>query len=48
MGFNRRKMEAQHAAAAEKEAAENRATEAQILEEAGLIRQNHGFYPRSA
>jgi hypothetical protein len=31
MGFNRRKMEAQRAAAAEKEAAAKRATEAQEL-----------------
>jgi hypothetical protein len=34
MGFNRRKMEIQRAAAAEKEAAAKRATEAQILEDA--------------
>jgi hypothetical protein len=37
MGFNRRKMEAQRAAAAEKEAAAKRATEAQILEDAGRL-----------
>jgi hypothetical protein len=37
MGFNRRKMEAQRAAAAEKEAAAKRATEARILEEAGRL-----------
>src|ERR1019366_10339225 len=35
MGFNRRKMEARRAAAAEKKAAARRATEAQILEDAG-------------
>jgi len=35
MGFNRRKMEERCAAAAEKEAAAKRATEAQILEDAG-------------
>ena len=35
MGFNRRKIEAQRAAAAEKEAAAKRATEAQIIEDAG-------------
>jgi hypothetical protein len=34
MGFNRRKMEDQRRAAAEKEAASRRATEAQILEDA--------------
>jgi hypothetical protein len=34
MGFNKRKMEAQRAAAAEKEAAAKRATDAQILEDA--------------
>src|ERR1017187_6117920 len=34
MGFNRRKMEVQRAAAAEKKAAAQRATEAQILEDA--------------
>jgi hypothetical protein len=34
MGFNKRKMGAQRAAAAEKEAAAKRATEAQILEDA--------------
>jgi hypothetical protein len=33
MGFNRRKMEAQRAAAAEKEEAAKRATEGQILDE---------------
>ncbi len=37
MGFNKRKMEAQRAAAAEKEAAAKRATEAQILEDAGRL-----------
>jgi len=37
MGFNRRKMEAQRAAAAEKEAAAKRASEAQILEDAGRL-----------
>jgi hypothetical protein len=37
MGFNRRKMKAQRAAAAEKEAAARRATEAQILEDAGRL-----------
>ena len=37
MGFNRRKMGAQGAAAAEKEAAAKRATEAQILEDAGRL-----------
>jgi hypothetical protein len=37
MGFNRRKMEAQRAAAAEKKAAAQRATEAQILEDAGRL-----------
>ena len=37
MGFNRRKMEAQRAAGAEKEAAAKRATEAQILEDAGRL-----------
>jgi hypothetical protein len=37
MGFNRRKMEAQRASAAEKEAAAKRATEAQILEDAGRL-----------
>jgi hypothetical protein len=37
MGFNRRKMEAQPAAAAEKEAAAKHATEAQILEDAGRL-----------
>jgi hypothetical protein len=37
MGFNRRKIEAQRAAAAEKEAAAKRATEAQILEDAGRL-----------
>jgi hypothetical protein len=34
MGFNRRKMEDQRRAAAEKEAASRRATEAQVLEDA--------------
>jgi hypothetical protein len=37
MGFNRRKMEARRAAAAKKEAAARRATEAQILEDAGRL-----------
>jgi hypothetical protein len=37
MGFNRRKMKAQRAAAAEKKAADRRATEAQILEDAGRL-----------
>jgi hypothetical protein len=37
MGFNRRKMEARRAAAAEKKAAAQRATEAQILEDAGRL-----------
>jgi len=37
MGFNRRKMEAQHAAAAEREAAAKRAAEPQILEDAGRL-----------
>jgi hypothetical protein len=37
-GSNRRKMEAQRAAAAEKEAAAKRATQAQILEDAGRHR----------
>jgi hypothetical protein len=37
MGFNKRKMEAQRAAAAEKEVAVRRATEAQILEDAGRL-----------
>ena len=37
MGFNRRKMQARRAAAAEKEAAAKRATEAQILEDAGRL-----------
>ena len=37
MGFNKRKMKAQRAAAAEKEAAARRATEAQILEDAGRL-----------
>ena len=37
MGFNKRKMEAQRAAAAKKEAAAERATEAQILEDAGRL-----------
>jgi hypothetical protein len=36
-GFNRRKMEAQRAGSAEKEAAAKRATEAQILENAGRL-----------
>ncbi len=34
MGFNRRKMEDQRRQAAEKEAAERRATDAQVLEDA--------------
>ena len=37
MGFDRRKMEAQRAAAAEKKAATQRATEAQILEDASRL-----------
>jgi len=37
MGFNKRRMEAQRAAAAEKKAAAQRATEAQILEDAGRL-----------
>jgi hypothetical protein len=37
MGFNRRKMGAARAAVAEKEAAARRATEAQILEDAGRL-----------
>jgi len=37
-GSNRRKMEAPRAAAAEKEAAAKRATQAQILEDAGRHR----------
>ncbi len=37
MGFNKRKMKAPRAAAAEKEAATKRATEAQILEDAGRL-----------
>jgi hypothetical protein len=37
MGFNRRKMEALRAAAAEKEAAAKRATKVQILEDAGRL-----------
>jgi hypothetical protein len=37
MGFNRRKMEAQRAAATEKKAAAQRATEAQILEDASRL-----------
>jgi hypothetical protein len=37
MGFNKRKMEARRAAAAEKEAAARRATEAQVLEDAGRL-----------
>jgi hypothetical protein len=37
MGFNKRKMEARRAEAAEKEAAARRATEAQILEDAGHL-----------
>jgi hypothetical protein len=37
MGFNKRKMGAQRAAAAEKEAAAKRATEAQVLEDAGRL-----------
>jgi hypothetical protein len=35
MGFNRRKMEDQRREAAEKEAATRRATDAQVLEDAG-------------
>jgi hypothetical protein len=37
MGFNRRKMDAQRAAAAEKKAAAQRATKAQLLEDAGRL-----------
>jgi hypothetical protein len=37
MGFNRRKMEAQRAAAAEKKAAAQHATEARILDDAGRL-----------
>jgi hypothetical protein len=37
MGFNKRKMEARRAEAAEKEAAARRATEAQVLEDAGRL-----------
>jgi hypothetical protein len=37
MGFNKRKMQAQRAAAAEKEAAAKRATKAQVLEDAGRL-----------
>ena len=37
MGFNKRKMEAQRTAAAEKEAAAKRATERQVLEDAGCL-----------
>src|ERR1700693_3731668 len=37
MGFNRRKMEAQRASGAEKEAAAKRARQAQILEDAGRL-----------
>ena len=37
MGFNKRKMKTQRAAAAEKEAAAKRATEAQVLEDAGRL-----------
>jgi hypothetical protein len=37
VGFNKRKMEARRAEAAEKEAAARRATEAQILEDAGRL-----------
>jgi hypothetical protein len=37
MGFNKDKMEAQRAAAAEKEAAAKRATEAQLLEDASRL-----------
>jgi hypothetical protein len=37
MGFNKRKMKAQRAAAADKEAATKRATEAQVLEDAGRL-----------
>ena len=45
MGFNRRKMEAQRAAAAEKEAAAQRATEAQILENRQAKRMPMLFSP---
>ncbi len=38
MGFNRRKMEDQRHEAAEKEAANRRATDAQVLEDAELVR----------
>ncbi len=38
MGFNRRKMEDQRHEAAEKEAASRRATDAQVLEDAELVR----------
>jgi hypothetical protein len=37
MGFNKRKAEARRAAAAEKEAAAKRATEAQVLQDAGRL-----------
>jgi len=37
MGFNKRKMEARRAEAAEKEAAARPATEAQVLEDAGRL-----------
>jgi phage FluMu protein Com len=37
MGFNRRKMEDQRREAAEKEAANRRATDAQVLEDAGRL-----------
>jgi hypothetical protein len=40
MGFNRRKMEAKRAAAADKEAASQRATEAQMLEDAIRVAQS--------
>ena len=37
MGFNKRKMKAQRAAAADKEAAAKRATDAQVLEDAARL-----------
>jgi hypothetical protein len=37
MGFNRRKMEDQRREAAEKEAASRRATDAQVLKDAGRL-----------
>jgi len=37
MGFNRRKMEEERRQAAEKEAAGRRATDAQVLEDAGCV-----------